>query len=249
MKAKILVVDDDIGMVVTILDILEMHGYEAESAYSASAAIHKVQEWEFDCVLSDIRMPNGSGVSLFQQIKLHRPDLPVILMTAFASKELVDEGILEGAVAVLKKPLNIESLLSFLNDLTGTQSVIILDDDPDFAHSLRDGLDFSGFAADEAIRVEDVFGLLHSNEQILLLDMKLDGQDGLDVLQALQDKIPDLSVILITGYEKEMNESVQAALQVGAVSCMVKPIDMEQLIHQLESIRMKRLAGLLQGKL
>ena len=120
---KILIVDDDRRMVKTLLYIFKMKGYETEAAFSGPEALKKVAENHFDCILSDIEMPGMNGVELHRTIKDRQPDLPVILMTAYTDDKLVKEGMEQGAIAVLTKPLKIDVLLSFVSTACKERSI------------------------------------------------------------------------------------------------------------------------------
>lgn len=112
-KLRVLIVDDDPRMTKTLKDILAGKGYEADVAHAGHEALEKMAETHFDCLLSDIKMPGINGVELFRAIKKTRSDLPVVLMTAYTHDDLVKDGLEEGAIAVLAKPLNINALLGF----------------------------------------------------------------------------------------------------------------------------------------
>ena len=114
-KLKILVVDDDRRMVKTICDILRVKGYEALPAYSGEEAVQLVPEEAFDCVLMDIKMPGIDGVEALKMIKGVAPDTPVVLMSAYATKEQAEEAKLHGAAMVLTKPIDFPQVLSFLS--------------------------------------------------------------------------------------------------------------------------------------
>ena len=117
-KLRVLLVDDDRKMVKTLLDILMVEGYEAEGVYSALDALEKMTEAQFDCVLTDIKMPDINGVELYRSIKAKQPDLPVVLMTAYFDDKLVKEGLEEGAYTCLYKPFEIKELLCLLTDIS-----------------------------------------------------------------------------------------------------------------------------------
>ena len=114
---RILIVDDDRSMARTLKDILHLKGYNVETAHSGPEALEKVEKAAFDCVLSDIRMPEVNGVELYRAIKAQRSNIPMVLMTAYASDSLVKEGLEEGVLAVLTKPFDITLLLRFLSSL------------------------------------------------------------------------------------------------------------------------------------
>ena len=100
-KLRILIVDDDRKMAKTLVDILKVKGYEAEAAHSGPDALDRLNKGRFDCLLTDIKMPQMNGVELYRAIKAMQPDLPVVLMTAYSTDNLVQEGLEEGAIATL----------------------------------------------------------------------------------------------------------------------------------------------------
>ena len=127
---RILVVDDDQQMVRTLVDILKLNGYQAKAAYSGPEALHKVKKIRFDCVLTDIKMSEMDGVDLMRAIKAMQPDLPVALVTAYSTDKLVKEGLEEGAMAALIKPLDIDALLSLFSGLRQKQRMVTVDEEP-----------------------------------------------------------------------------------------------------------------------
>ena len=116
-EVHILVVDDNHRMARTLTDIFRIKGYHAHSAHSAKEALEKIGKEKIDCVLSDIRMPKVGGVELCRAIKEKDPDLPVVLMTAYTEDKLLSDGLNEGALAVLPKPLDVDALLDFFSSL------------------------------------------------------------------------------------------------------------------------------------
>ena len=114
-ELRILIVDDDQRMANTLKDILSVKGYGTEVAFSGSEALGKVGKEKFDCVLTDVKMPEMNGVELYKAIKGIQPDIPVVLMTAYSADMLVKEGLEEGAIGTLAKPLDIEVLLAFFS--------------------------------------------------------------------------------------------------------------------------------------
>lgn len=244
-RLNILVVDDDHSMAKTLTDILRVKGYAAEAAHSGTEALEKVAEVSFDCVLSDIKMPGINGVELYRAIKARRPHLPVVFMTAYSSDNLVREGLEDGAIAVLTKPLDIGLLLSFCSFLRKERSVVIVDDDPGFARTLGDILRLRGFAVTQITDPHGVMEGLGESEGIVLLDMKLNGFSGLEILQRIRERHPQLPVILVTGYRVEMASAIETALEVGAYACLYKPLEMDKLLELLTQVQRQKLASML----
>jgi putative two-component system response regulator len=105
-KAKLLVVDDDKYVLESISAYLTMHGYTVESATGAVEAMAKVKKQNFDMILSDIKMPEVSGIDLLQDIHVYNAQIPVILMTAFAELDVAIDAIKRGAFDFITKPYN-----------------------------------------------------------------------------------------------------------------------------------------------
>ena len=121
---KILIVDDDLMSAKTLGDILRFKYYDVCVVHSASAALHALGILEMydghhalfspDCIISDVKMPGMNGVVLCQKVREYFPDLSIMLMTAYTEKQLLQEGLNEGVLAVLTKPLDIPHLLTLL---------------------------------------------------------------------------------------------------------------------------------------
>lgn len=245
-KVRVLVVDDDKRMVKTISDILKVKGYETAGAYAGEEALEKVKSVLPDCVLMDIKMPGVNGLDVLKKIKDVFPELPVLLMSAYTTEEQVVEARRAGAEAVLTKPIDIQGLLSFLALLRKGESILVVDDDPDFAGMLKDLLEVRGYSVETEGDPDKVLAHIEQNGKLLIiLDLKLGDIDGLDVLKGIRAKYPSKPVILVTGYGAEMKASIEMAYKIGAYTCLYKPFESGALIRQIEEIsRKKRLAFL-----
>jgi two-component system response regulator HydG len=110
MKGKVLVVDDDKAMCELIDTTLTLKGYSTTWCQSANEANELLHDNEFDVVLTDVRMPGTTGLQLCQQISSTRPDIPVIVMTAFGTLDTAVATIRSGAYDFLTKPVELELL-------------------------------------------------------------------------------------------------------------------------------------------
>ena len=235
-KLRVLIVDDDQMLAKTLKDIIKAKGYDAECANSASKSLEILKETAFDCVITDVKMPEMDGVELYRAIKRVQPDIPVVLMTAYSADDRINEGLSEGALACLTKPLDIESLLRFFSLLHKDRSVVIIDDDPSFCKTLGDILQQHDFTVTQITEPDSIFKKIHSDTQVILLDMKINDIDGLEVLKKIRGKYPSIPVILVTGYAKEMEGSVEAALKISAYTYLQKPVQIEELLECLSEI-------------
>ena len=80
---KILLVDDEEGIQMLYREELEDEGYEVISAYTGEEGLQKFKDESPDLVILDIQMPGMNGIETLRQMKMHNPDLPVILSTAY----------------------------------------------------------------------------------------------------------------------------------------------------------------------
>ncbi len=117
---SVLLVDDDVGMVETLGDILAARRYQVATAGSGEAAVARVRADRFDAVLMDIKMPGLNGVQALRAIKALAPDTPVIMMTAYTRDELVAEAQQTTGFPVLSKPLDLDRVLAILGRITPT---------------------------------------------------------------------------------------------------------------------------------
>lgn len=108
---KVLVIDDDPGIVSWLVESLPEEGFEAIGETSAIKALESLQQRAFDLVVSDVEMPEMRGLDLLRAIHKARPSQMVLLITAFGSIDLAVEAVRGGAVDFLAKPFRIEVLV------------------------------------------------------------------------------------------------------------------------------------------
>lgn len=112
---NLLIVDDDHSLRSMLSFVLGKEGYQVEEAQSAGEALKKLKSRRFDLVISDIRMPDLNGIELLKKIKIHDPDLPVIMITAYAATQDAIEAMKLGAEDYIMKPFNLEELKIILD--------------------------------------------------------------------------------------------------------------------------------------
>jgi DNA-binding NtrC family response regulator len=111
---SVLVVDDEEEFIHTLLKRLRRRGLECEGVFSGEDAISRIRAREFDVVLLDMKLPDMDGNSTLVEIMTIRPDTRVIILTGHASVNEGIEGMKNGAVDYLMKPVEFESLFEKL---------------------------------------------------------------------------------------------------------------------------------------
>ena len=108
--SRILVVDDESSMRQLLEIALTKEGYQITVAESGAKAVTLVGQSSFELVISDLKMPDMSGVEVLRHVKRTAPDLPVIMMTAYASTETAVEALRLGAYDYITKPFKLDEL-------------------------------------------------------------------------------------------------------------------------------------------
>lgn len=110
---RILVVDDEIDFLETIVNRLNKRKLDTKGVASGEAALDVLKEELYDVVLLDIKMPGGmDGIETLREIKRIQPLVEVLLLTGHASVETSIEGMKQGAFDYLLKPMKFDDLLS-----------------------------------------------------------------------------------------------------------------------------------------
>jgi two-component system response regulator AtoC len=108
--ATILVVDDDASMCDTLQVGLEPRGYDVRWTTSPAEALDLIASGDFEAVVTDLNMRGMHGIELCERIAANRPDLPVIVITAFGSLDTAIAAIRAGAYDFITKPLELDAL-------------------------------------------------------------------------------------------------------------------------------------------
>ena len=236
----ILLVDDDKLMSQTLADIIELKGYKTEIANSADEALEKIKASKFDCVISDIKMPGTNGIDLFSKINKINPDLPVALMTAYSRDELVQIGLDEGVIGVFSKPLDLKLVFNLLSYIESKIKILIIDDDPVFCNLMSDIfhlLDYHNVLICDFENFEDYIEKDLNGITLVMLDVNLPDSSCSEVFTRLRKKSPNIPIVLVTGYRKEMVDEILTILQNNAAGVLEKPVDQEILFDFINKVK------------
>lgn len=119
MKRRILLVDDELAILLTLRAILEMNGFEVDTAASAKEAEHKLKSAAFEMVITDMRMESETaGYEVIRAARAQSYDPATAILTAYPS--LGDDWKSRGAQSLLVKPVNTQELLRQIESLLTT---------------------------------------------------------------------------------------------------------------------------------
>lgn len=234
---SILVADDDRTMARTVCDILRRRGWTPTAVHSGEAAVEAAAAHRYTAVLMDVRMPGLSGVEAFREIRAAQPRTPVILMTAYAAPELLDQAEREGVVRILPKPIpwaTLSALLDRIGEWAG--SVLVVDDDRSFLDTLEPLLTAAGRHVWRATSLEQAVTLLAARPAgVVVLDLALEGSAPRDAVLAIHNADPSVLLILCSGHARLMDETLSWAPAGWIYAELLKPFPPRQLLDLLEA--------------
>ncbi|HAF30917.1 MAG TPA: sigma-54-dependent Fis family transcriptional regulator [Bacteroidales bacterium] len=115
---RILVIDDDTYICNLLVNYLDQNGYKAEYTISGIKGLKRIEKDDFDLVLCDFRLPDTDGLEILQKIKTLKPNVPVIIMTAYAEVKMAVKLIKSGAFEYVLKPIQPEEILQLISRAT-----------------------------------------------------------------------------------------------------------------------------------
>ena len=114
--SKVLIVDDEEDILWGLSGELSRQGLEVMTASKGTEALDLLKKGKVDFLITDIRMPDISGVELLLKARELHPELKVIVMTAYGSEDIKNEVMRKGAISYLEKPFDFEQLLNLLKE-------------------------------------------------------------------------------------------------------------------------------------
>jgi DNA-binding NtrC family response regulator len=121
---RILIIDDERPILLTLEALLGRHGFETETAATAAAGLKALKNKSVSLVLLDLQLPDVQGLEILDQIKAERPEMPVIVLTAHDTLNNAIESIKRGAYHFVSKPYAPEELLSLVEKALEKQSLL-----------------------------------------------------------------------------------------------------------------------------
>lgn len=120
-KKKILFADDEANIRLLYREVFSSEGYQVLEAADGYEAVKKVQDESPDLVVLDIKMPGLHGLEVLERIRREKPEIPVILCTAYRHMEKDFSVLTSNVSAYFLKPLNIAQVREKVNELIGLQ--------------------------------------------------------------------------------------------------------------------------------
>jgi len=114
--ARVLIVDDDLALLRALPEALRLRfsGLEVDTTSSAAAALDQIAVWDYDAIVTDIKMPGMDGLTLLSEIRARRPETPTLLITGHGEQALAIDALRGGAFDYVQKPIDREYFVASL---------------------------------------------------------------------------------------------------------------------------------------
>jgi CheY-like chemotaxis protein len=246
--ARILVVDDEPGLMLIVRQFMERSGASVVTASGGKAALEVLEAPgpKLDLVITDLDMPEVDGWAVAAAVKSHSPGTQVVMLTGWAGEITPDDAQERGVDLMLAKPCSRADLEAAVRGLLASKStpsngfdVLLVDDQPVFAKAVRDLLVLQGHdvtvvesapAALEAIAARPF--------DIVLTDYSLGEVSGAELAERLVELGSSAYVVLITGYATEIDDP--SLLTRGVDAVLPKPCRGEDLREVLGRVHSGR---------
>jgi len=265
-KVKLLLVDDEEEFIRTTSKVLSRRGIEVFTASRGTEALEILGQQEVDVVVLDMKMPGMDGAAVFDEIKKVRFDLPVIILTGHESLSEACQLTKEGVFDYLLKPCDSDVLAERVHDAAArnpikkeaaqgdrkqaendveTVRVLLVDDERLLLETLKKVLSRRAMEVITADSGEKALELLNNTSiDVIVLDIKMPGMNGLDVLSKIKSGFVNREVILLTGHPTV--ETAMTGMKQGAFEYMLKPPDVDKLTESIRKayrLRMEKIAS------
>ena len=264
-KIRLLLVDDEEEFLTASSRALSNRGFDVDVAPNGVTACDKVEKNNYDVVVLDVKMPDIDGTEVFRNIHEALPKLPVVILTGHGSIEDAFQTSKDGIADYLSKPIEMDELAEKLKDLVRqakrrgeeeasesgktepveTVRVMLVDDETEFLESMRSVLRRRNMEVATADNGEEALALLKEClVDIMVLDVKMPGMDGLDVLKNVKTDFPSVEVILLSGHPSV--EAALAGIKLGASEYMKKPPELDDLVATIRRLYQNRRDAILE---
>ena len=259
----ILVVEDDEGVRLTVVDMLADLGYRVLKAKNAQAALVVIESGvSIDLLFTDVVMPGPlRSTELAKKVRDRLPDVAILFTSGYTDNAIVHGGRLDEGTHLLSKPYTREALARKIRHVLGDRGkkdgtprldghphkpiavkeapeklrILLVEDEPLVRAATADYLTELGHTVYEAKDAAAALKVLNADRvDLLLTDICLPDQTGIELAHQSLDRFPGLKVVLASGYSRPVDSAPDGRLSEAIV--LTKPYTIESLAAALKSL-------------
>ena len=235
---NILVVDDDVDNATSLGELLELEGHHVHVVHSGEEAVRISREQHFSISFMDVVLPGLNGVDSFLEIKRVRPDARVYMMTGYSVEQLLTQALNGGALGVLEKPFDPDSILQLTSEIGPSGLVLAqpgISPAGDAGCFIRKTLMDNGIACRHVTNdasVDQSFG----RDEVVLLDMPSPLMDGMQAFQRMRAMGHMAPTVMVPHARNGQAASKHPLSDVAVTGILNKPFDPLELLNKLPQL-------------
>jgi hypothetical protein len=237
----VLVVEDQAKVRKFVIAALRAYGYQTmEAANAGEALLLCERECErIDLVLTDVVMPSMSGREMAERLKERWPGIKVIFMSGYTDDTIAHHGVLLKDAEFIQKPFSPEQLAVKVREMLAVPDraarIVVADDEAGVRSFLRLVLESGGYEVIEAANGRQALEeALAGRVDLVITDLVMPEQEGLETIRALRKKAPGIAVIAISGALG--GQFLEVARMLGAYAVLRKPLSAELLLAKVAEV-------------
>lgn len=218
-KGNIMLVDDDRGILESISDFLGLENFQVTAMNDGEKALQAVKGGDYDLLITDIKMPGLSGLDVLRKTRDIDPELPVIIVTGFASLETAIEAVRDGAYDYVTKPFDMDKFLHVVSRAVkqkklSRQNKDLLNNLVDLDKQLESRLN-QIFAIGEVSKVvTNISDLETVLQAIVNISSEITGAKNIALL-LLNEPTQELVAEMFKGFDKELLKKLRVKVKEG----------------------------------
>jgi DNA-binding response OmpR family regulator len=245
-KQTVLIVDDSLTVRMDLQETFDSAGFHSRGCATVAAARAALEQGAMDVIVLDVRLPDGDGVSLLQEIRSSGNNANAVVVMLTTETEVKDRvrGMRTGADEYVGKPYDTRFLLARIKELLRVRrdprapsqqpSILVMDDSITFRESLRETFTRAGYRVELASNGEEGLRMAQtSRPSAMVIDNVMPGIDGATVIRRvrLDESLRGVPCLLMTGSDDHSDEL--RALDAGADAFVRKDDNTEVIVAKL----------------
>lgn len=241
-KIRVLVADDEKIIRDFFSRLLSLQGLEVVVAQDGYKTVELAKESSFDLFFLDVKMPGLDGLETYRKIRQINPEAVVVMMTAYAVEDILEQAQKEGAYASIRKPFNISEIKDIVDKIGGEKTkqalrVLVIDDDPAVLNFFINLLKNKNHSYKVTPNREEAMAAIRAEKfDLIFLDLVLKDINGVELYKEIKEILPQATIVIITGYPQKVKE-IEGALEIAG--CLYKPFEIDKILEYLGKVKAK----------